>query len=128
MIKYSRQREAIINFLDGRTDHPTAETIYLNIKQEFPNISIGTVYRNLSLLEEIGQIKRISSDSGTDHYDFNVSPHFHFHCTSCGCVSDIMIDMDDDLINQAKKLTNATIEKCSVIFSGICPDCKKKLS
>ena len=50
MIKYSRQRESIVNFLASRTDHPTAETIYQNIKKEFPNISLGTVYRNLSLL------------------------------------------------------------------------------
>ena len=56
MIKYSRQRESIVNFLASRTDHPTAETIYQNIKKEFPNISLGTVYRNLSLLEEIGEI------------------------------------------------------------------------
>ena len=53
MIKYSRQRECIVNFLASRTDHPTAETIYLNTKKDFPNISLGTVYRNLSLLEEI---------------------------------------------------------------------------
>lgn len=50
MIKYSRQRECIVNFLASRTDHPTAETIYLNTKKDFPNISLGTVYRNLSLL------------------------------------------------------------------------------
>ena len=56
MIKYSRQRECIVNFLASRTDHPTAETIYLNTKKDFPNISLGTVYRNLSLLEEIGEI------------------------------------------------------------------------
>ena len=61
MIKYSRQRESIVNFLASRTDHPTAETIYQNIKKEFPNISLGTVYRNLSLLEEIGEIIKIST-------------------------------------------------------------------
>lgn len=63
MIKYSRQRESIVNFLASRTDHPTAETIYQNIKKEFPNISLGTVYRNLSLLEEIGEIIKISTES-----------------------------------------------------------------
>ncbi len=64
MIKYSRQRESIVNFLASRTDHPTAETIYQNIKKEFPNISLGTVYRNLSLLEEIGEIIKISTGVG----------------------------------------------------------------
>ena len=73
MIKYSRQRESIVNFLASRTDHPTAETIYQNIKKEFPNISLGTVYRNLSLLEEIGEIIKISTGVGPDHYDYNTS-------------------------------------------------------
>ena len=63
MIKYSRQRESIVNFLASRTDHPTAETIYQNIKKEFPNISLGTVYRNLSLLEEIGEIIKFRPES-----------------------------------------------------------------
>ncbi len=61
MLKYSRQREAIKRFLMTRTDHPTADTVYVNIKKEFPNISLGTVYRNLSLLASIGEISKISS-------------------------------------------------------------------
>ena len=84
MIKYSRQRESIVNFLASRTDHPTAETIYQNIKKEFPNISLGTVYRNLSLLEEIGEIIKISTGVGPDHYDYNTAPHYHFICRGCG--------------------------------------------
>ena len=56
MLKYSKQRESIKNFLVTRYDHPTAETVYLNIRKEFPNISLGTVYRNLNLLAEIGEI------------------------------------------------------------------------
>lgn len=63
MIKYSRQRESIVNFLASRTDHPTAETIYQNIKKEFPNISLGTVYRNLSLLEELVRSSRFRPES-----------------------------------------------------------------
>ena len=59
MLKYSRQREAIKSFLMTRYDHPTAETVYLNIKEEFPNISLGTVYRNLSLLSDIGEIQKL---------------------------------------------------------------------
>lgn len=57
MLKYSKQRESIKNFLVTRYDHPTAETVYLNIRKEFPNISLGTVYRNLNLLAEIGEIQ-----------------------------------------------------------------------
>ena len=61
MIKFSRQRESIKNNLMGRTDHPTAETVYSDIRQEYPNISLGTVYRNLSLLADLGEIQKIST-------------------------------------------------------------------
>ena len=69
MLKYSRQREAIKTFLAGRYDHPTAETVYLGIKEEFPNISLGTVYRNLSLLSDIGEIQKLSTGIGPDRFD-----------------------------------------------------------
>ena len=60
MIKKSRQREAILQCLVNRYDHPTAETVYLSIKDDFPNISLGTVYRNLSLLSDLGEIQKIT--------------------------------------------------------------------
>ena len=58
-MKYSRQRESIKENLMNRYDHPTAETVYLDVKKDYPNISLGTVYRNLSLLSEIGEIQKI---------------------------------------------------------------------
>ena len=73
MLKYSRQREAIKTFLAGRYDHPTAETVYLGIKEEFPNISLGTVYRNLSLLSDIGEIQKLSTGIGPDNIDIVIN-------------------------------------------------------
>ena len=64
-LKYSRQRESIKNFLAGRKDHPTAETVYSNLRQEQPHISLGTVYRNLALLTELGEIRKISTGDVT---------------------------------------------------------------
>ena len=64
MLKRSKQRESIKKFLISRYDHPTAETVYMNIKEEFPNISLGTVYRNLSLLADIGEIQKLSTGIG----------------------------------------------------------------
>ena len=84
MLKRSKQRDAILSFLATRYDHPTAETVYLNIKEEFPNISLGTVYRNLNLLSEIGEIQKISSGVGPDRFDGNPAPHYHFLCKKCG--------------------------------------------
>ena len=84
MIKYSRQREAIVQYLTGRTDHPSAESVYQALRQTHPNISLGTVYRNLGVLEENGQLMRIPMDNGSDRFDPNVVPHYHFLCRKCG--------------------------------------------
>ena len=89
MIKRSRQREAIRQCLTGRYDHPTAETVYMSIKDEFPNISLGTVYRNLSLLSDLGEIQKITVSGGPDRFDGNPAPHYHFSCRECGCVMDL---------------------------------------
>ena len=88
-LKYSRQRESIKEFLMTRTDHPTADTVYENMKLIYPNISLGTVYRNLSLLSDLGEIKKLASFGGADRFDGRVEPHCHFMCTDCGCVIDL---------------------------------------
>ena len=92
MLKHSKQRDAIKNFLADRYDHPTAETVYLNIKKEFPNISLGTVYRNLSLLAEIGEIQKLSTGIGPARFDGNTAPHYHFICNCCGNVLDLNVN------------------------------------
>lgn len=79
VLKYSRQREAIKASLMNRCDHPTADALYASIREEFPNISLGTVYRNLNLLVETGEIRKLSCGSGADHYDGDVSPHYHLY-------------------------------------------------
>ena len=73
MLKRSKQRESIKKFLISRYDHPTAETVYMNIKEEFPNISLGTVYRNLSLLADIGEIQKLSTGIGPDRFAFKAN-------------------------------------------------------
>mgnify|MGYP000341966070 CR=1 FL=1 len=93
MIKYSRQREAIVQYLTGRTDHPSAESVYQALRQTHPNISLGTVYRNLNLLTDIGEAVKISTPDGGDRFDGRLEPHNHFLCTKCGRLLDLDIDM-----------------------------------
>ena len=126
MIKYSRQRESIVNFLASRTDHPTAETIYQNIKKEFPNISLGTVYRNLAQLAENGDILKISTSANKEHFDGFVHRHFHFVCNKCDKIYDVDLDGMDEIKNQAAEKLNADIEDYSLIFYGICENCSSK--
>lgn len=123
-LKYSRQREAIKEFLDNRTDHPTADTVYENIREQYPNISLGTVYRNLALLVSIGEINKISSAQGPDRFDARTSPHHHFVCRNCHEVIDL--DMKDpvNLEERASANFEGIIEGHTISFFGLCERCK----
>ena len=90
-LKYSRQREAIKCFLMTRKDHPTADVGYHSLRADFPNISLGTVYRNLTLLADLGEIARLRLGDGVDHFDADTSRHYHFICSECGSVLDLHI-------------------------------------
>jgi Fur family peroxide stress response transcriptional regulator len=126
MIKYSRQREAVRQFLAGRTDHPTAETIYAGLRVNIPNISLGTVYRNLSLLSDTGEIQKLSGNGGSDRFDPNPAPHYHFHCEVCGCVDDIPMTSMDSLNQLAQAHLGGVVRTHTLIFHGTCARCLAK--
>ncbi len=123
MIKHSRQRDAIRQNLVHRYDHPTAETVYLDIRREFPNVSLGTVYRNLSLLSDLGEIQKITTGAGPDRFDGNPKPHCHFQCQVCNCVMDIPFENQEELNTRANKDFPGVIQGNSIQFYGLCPDC-----
>lgn len=123
MLKHSKQRDSISNFLKTRTDHPTAETIYENMQKEFPHISLGTVYRNLALLTDIGEIQTISTGIGPDRFDGNAAPHYHFICKKCGCVQDLQVQGLDHINLLAQHGFDGTIEEHTVFFYGRCAAC-----
>ena len=75
-LKYSRQRESIIQYLSATHSHPTADMVYMHVKEEFPNISLGTVYRNLNLLADIGEIIKIPTPDGGDRFDGRTDSHY----------------------------------------------------
>ena len=107
-----------------RKDHPTADAVYANIRKEFPNISLGTVYRNLSLLSELGEIKRLTTGDGPDRFDGDTSTHHHFICRKCHCVTDLTMRDISEIKNVAAENFRGTIEDYSVNFYGICENCK----
>ncbi len=122
-LKYSRQREAVRHFLMTRRDHPTADTVYTCLREEFPNISLGTVYRNLTLLADLGEIQRISSDGGAEHFDGDLTPHQHFICSHCHRIYDIRVDGMDSLLDDAQKAAPGRVESCRLNFYGVCEQC-----
>lgn len=125
MLKRSKQREAILSFLRERTDHPTADVIYQNLKETIPGLSPGTVYRNLALLTSHGEITKLSIGDCADHYDGNPMPHYHFFCTRCGALEDMPMPVLSDLNVLAEHRFSGTIEGHTVYFHGICKHCSE---
>lgn len=125
-IKYSHQREAIMSYLASTVDHPTADEVYNHIRETIPNISLGTVYRNLNQLAAAGKLLRLTCDGKTDHFDACTTPHYHFLCNTCGRVSDLDMPMNDELLMRARKCTDNTITDVSIMFSGVCSACLSK--
>ena len=124
--KFSRQRESIVENLKCRTDHPTADMVYSDIRQIYPNISLGTVYRNLSLLAEEHEIRKLISSDGVAHFDYNKTPHEHFICRKCGRVADTHLTDPEAFKENVSKKYDGLIEKCDIIFHGLCSDCMSK--
>ena len=125
-MKYSRQRQVIKDFLMTRKDHPTADIVYSNVRQEYPNISLGTVYRNLTQLADIGEIQRLRVGDGVDHFDADISDHNHFICTSCKQVIDLTMDSIHSIVETAGEHFDGKIEGHVTYFYGLCADCCRK--
>ncbi|HIS46535.1 MAG TPA: transcriptional repressor [Candidatus Scybalocola faecigallinarum] len=122
-VKYSRQREAIKKYLMSSTEHPTAEMVYEAIREVCPNISLGTVYRNLTFLVEHGEIIRLSCGEGSDRFDGNTSRHYHFICKKCGCVKDLTMLPIDHIDAIAGEHFDGVIDGHYAYFYGTCAQC-----
>ena len=124
-LKYSRQRESIKELLNNSCDHPTADMVYLSVRQEYPNISLGTVYRNLNLLADLGEAIKITTPNGGVHFDGRTAPHYHFCCNQCGEVFDLDLEELGFINEAAGKNFDGIIESHSMIFYGTCKNCLK---
>ncbi len=126
IFRKSKQRNRILELLSSTGTHPTADWIYDKLKKEFPRLSLGTVYRNLSTLVEQGLVKKIHFGSTFDRFEANTQPHYHLICESCGKILDFEMPIYDDLNTQAKRLTNFIIHHHKLEFFGMCEDCKNE--
>jgi len=126
-MNHSRQRDLIMDYLAGTKSHPTAEEVYENVSRIEPNISLGTVYRNLNLLSDNKMIIRIHTQDGVDHFDADTRDHYHFYCTKCGRVYDLEMEMSAavrKLVRKASEVTDCRVEGCMIYFHGICNNCE----
>lgn len=125
-MKYSRQREIIHHTVLQNAIHPTADMVYTMVRAQEPNISLGTVYRNLNLLAEQGLLKKICIPNASDHFDGRVDDHNHILCEKCGHMFDIDIGDLSILDKIIEKESEFIITGYEVLLTGICPDCQTK--
>jgi len=125
MKKRSRQREAILRVLKSTTAHPPAEWIYAQVKQELPTIGLATVYRNLKILKETGQLLELHGNNSTSRFDGNTNSHYHFHCDGCGKILDLSEPVDISLETRIAKKNGLKVTRHHLELGGLCPDCQK---
>ena len=126
-LRHSHQRDMIYNYMLATKEHPSAEMIYEDLKKIQPNLSLGTVYRNLKLLEELGMVRKVTNVNNVERYDAMTYDHIHFVCDECGSVFDLP-NFDNEVIKE--KFSNEVggeINWVNIILGGKCKHCREKL-
>ncbi len=121
----TRQRQIVLEAVRRRSDHPTADQVYLEARSLDEKISRGTVYRNLNSLSEDGEIRHIKIP-GADRYDLRVDVHDHLLCTECGAVCDVSFSHETRNDAMLEQETGYSVVRHCTVYLGICPDCQKK--
>ena len=125
--KRFRKRDAILECLRCSKAHPSAEMLFNQLKPQIPDLSMGTVYRNLTLFKEQGLCSSVATVSGVERFDGNTDSHVHFICSNC----DAVIDLDEMQIPQTLSQTAASccggqVTECQLSFTGLCRDCNQE--
>lgn len=121
--RYSKKREAILTLLRSTKTHPTAEWIYQNLKQEIPDLSLGTVYRNLNFFREQSLAQSVGTVAGQERFDGNPAPHPHFVCDRCHAVLDVPTGALPDLRSAVGGQYGFKADSYELIFHGLCAGC-----
>jgi len=127
--KHFRKRDAILQYLQSVTDHPSAERVFTQLKAQIPDLSMGTVYRNLNLFKQQGLAVSVATIKGVERFDGNTDPHVHFICQECDAVIDLMdMEIPESLKSIAERSSGGQVAECQLCFTGICQDCIERLS
>lgn len=123
----TRQREVVFRIVAATSGHPTADWIYAEARKLIPNVSLGTVYRNLQVLEREGRVRAIDSWGKPTRYDADLSDHYHFVCLGCGSISDLpKPEHGDSRVDPLVTSPGFVVTGHRLEFRGYCPDCGKK--
>lgn len=124
-LKLTPQRIAVYNYLKSTKEHPSAETIHKALKEDYPTMSLATVYKTLKVLVEVGLVQEINVGEGNFRYDGITMAHPHIHCVNCSKVDDLEGINFDDLNLKVKNNTDYEILSNKIYFYGLCPECKE---
>ena len=125
--KHFRKRDAILSCLRGTTIHPSAEMVHDLLQESHPDISLATVYRNLSLFKAQGTIQSLGMIHGIERFDGNTNPHVHFVCNCCSAIMDLhQMDAPQRLCSEAAQHIGGQVDSCQLMFFGTCRDCLAK--
>lgn len=122
----TRQRTLIYETVQGSYEHPTADDVFRTVRRTMPNISLGTVYRNLNVLTELGKIRKISVPGQPDHFDRQGDWHDHMVCEQCGKMIDITLNTVPSLADQLAMQSGMEVTGYSLVAQCICPACAEK--
>ena len=123
--KQFKKRNAILSCLQGTTLHPSAEMVHEMLQDEHPDISLATVYRNLSRFKSQGLIVSVATVRGVERFDANTEPHVHFICTGCDAVMDLHeIQVPQSMDDQVEKCSGCRVRSCQLTFTGLCKNCQ----
>ena len=126
-MKYSKQRELIYEAVLQNPVHPTADNVYTLIREENPNVSLGTVYRNLTLLSDNGLLRKIAMPNAPDRFDGRIDEHYHMICRSCGSIFDLEADVLPQLTNNIMRGSGFVVQKAHLVVEGICKECNESI-
>jgi len=126
MNRQTKQREAILKLLRGTYSHPTADQIYDEVRKKIPNISKGTVYRNLKVLRDIGLVSELNLNDTVSRFEAKHKSHYHFRCDRCGRVFDVDEPINRELDRKIGERSGFKISYHQLEFRGLCHDCQQK--
>jgi len=124
-IRETKQRNAILGFLRNTRSHPTADQIYETVRKSIPNISKGTVYRNLQVLIDNGIVSALDIRGTLSRYEIKQEAHYHFRCEACGRVYDVDEPVDTGLDGRISRRTGFFVSGHQTEFRGRCADCHR---
>ena len=125
--KQFRKRNAILACLQRTHNHPSAEMVYDMLRQEYPDISLATVYRNLARFKNQGLVNSVATVGGAERFDAVMAPHVHFICTGCDAVMDLpQMELPQSLRAEAERTSGCCVQDCRLTFTGLCESCKTR--